>query len=150
MSGTEEEEEEEGNWNLNTSRNSVRSLNSIKSEVVRHAAKAASNNENFNYLAGSKKFDQEEVKLMEEIAMGKDEAIINKKEYESGVAIDAIVTALLEDCSQAVQEDGLAPGREELKKDHEDSLMETAIDFESEEEKEELETSEKTKHLGPI
>merc|ERR1719186_588523 len=150
---TEEEEEEEGNFDLNTSRNSVRSVNSIKSEVVRQAARAASNTENFNYLAGSKKFDQEEVKLMEEIAMGKessDEAMINKKEDESGVAIEAIVTALLEDSSRAVQEDGLAPGREELKKCHEDSLMETAIDFGSEEEKEEFETNEKTKHLGPI
>merc|ERR1719186_2019034 len=177
--GTEEEDEEEGNFNLNTSRNSVRSVNSIKSEVVRQAARAASNTENFNYLAGSKKFDQEEVKLMEEIAMGEkssDEVRINEKEDESGVVLVAALTedsspAVKEDelspgqeeskedledslkettSSPAVKEDGLAPGREESKKDHEVSLMETTIDFESEEEKEELETAEKTKHLGPI
>merc|ERR1712096_360830 len=119
-----EEDEAEGDFDLNTSRNSVRSVNSIKSEVVRQAARAASNTENFNYLAGSKKFDQEEVKLIEAIAMGEessDEIMINKKEDESGVVIDAIVTALLEDSSQAVQEDGLAPGQDESKKDDEDS-----------------------------
>merc|ERR1719466_401071 len=121
-----EEDEEEGNLDLNTNRNSVRSVNSIKSEVVRQAARAASNTENFNYLAGSKKFDQEEVKLMEEIAMGEkssDEVRINEKEDESGVVL---VTALTEDSSPAVKEDELAPGQEESKKDHEDSLMETA------------------------
>merc|ERR1719466_313548 len=111
VSGTEEDEEE-GNFNLNTSRNSVRSVNSIKSEVVRQAARAASNTENFNYLAGSKKLDQEDVKLMEEIALGEESSdeVIDKKEDESGVVIDAIVTALLEDSSQAVPEDELDPG----------------------------------------
>merc|ERR1719186_2484408 len=138
--GTEDEEED--NFNLNTSRNSVRSVNSIKSEVVRQAARAASNTENFNYLAGSKKFDQEEIKVMEEIAMGEkssDEVMINEKADESDVVL---VAALTEDSSPAVKEDELAPGQEETKKDHEDSMMETTIDFEIEEEKEELETAE--------
>merc|ERR1712202_34051 len=95
-----------------------------------------------------------------------DEVMINEKEDESGVVL---VAALTEDSSPTVKEDELAPGQEESKKDHEDSLMETTscpavedglapsqeaskkdhedsltIDFESEEEKEELETAEKT------
>ena len=48
---------EEERHNLNTSNNSI---HSIKSEVVRQAAKTANNKENFNYLAGSQKLDTEE------------------------------------------------------------------------------------------
>eukprot|EP00092_Neocalanus_flemingeri_P020775 GFUD01022511.1.p1 GENE.GFUD01022511.1~~GFUD01022511.1.p1 ORF type:complete len:530 (-),score=180.17 GFUD01022511.1:466-1965(-) len=73
--------------NLNVSMTSLGSGNSIKSEVVRQAVKTASNKENFNYLAGSKKLDQEEVELMEDISNGEErnEEMNVKGGDESGI-----------------------------------------------------------------
>ena len=55
-------EEERKNLNISTA-----SISSIKSDVVRQAAKTARNKENFNYLAGSQKLDNDmEVDLNED------------------------------------------------------------------------------------
>merc|ERR1719369_1711478 len=74
----------EGEHGLNNSRSSVSSDTSIKSEVVKQAAKTASNKDNFNYLAGSQKLEQEKFELAEKnskVAQSNEE--VDVKAYES-------------------------------------------------------------------
>merc|ERR1719504_211450 len=64
--------------------NSVRSDNSVRSEVVRQVASTASNKENFNYLAGSRKLDMDDDGLVDNVDK-EEEAVECKEDFSKSI-----------------------------------------------------------------
>merc|ERR1719470_496903 len=155
---------------LNSSMNSVRSDNSVKSEVVRQVANTASNRENFNYLAGSRKLDMDDDGLVDTVE--KEGEAVNpepiKEQLEiyvegrlGGTVNEANNTTKDEahfDYSKKDIDDGLAQvtcvdpnvvTTKSVVKD--DSIpFDNSIDFDSEHDEEDEVTGQKVKESGPI
>jgi len=160
---------------LNTSMHSVRSDNSVKSEVVRQVANTASNKENFNYLAGSRKLDMDDDGLVDNVdkedgavECKADNAEPKKKPLElslegrlSGTVNEANNTTKDEahfDYSKRDIDDGLAqvtyvedPKVVNTKNQVKDACeTDISIDFESEDDEEDEVAVKKVKESGPI
>ena len=88
----------DGGNELNSSVGSGMSDNSVKSEVVRQVVKSASNKDNFNYLAGTRKLDDDglvdttevdlsrTVEVVEETGKREKDFDYSKKDIDDGLA----------------------------------------------------------------
>merc|ERR1719318_1371966 len=155
--------------------NSVRSDNSVKSEVVRQVANTASNKENFNYLAGSRKLNMDDDGLVDN--MEKEDGGVESKEVTSEpnkkpfeTCLEGRLSRTVNDANNSTKDeahfdyskkdidDGLAQVTyvkdpkvlTTMNGGHEEFEFDNSIDFDVEDDEEDEVTGKKVKESGPI